>query len=363
MPAEFEPHAACWMAWPERPDNWRAGAAPAQEAYAAVARAIAVTEPVAMAASAASFDGAARALGRDARIAGVPSNDAWMRDIGPTFVVDDTGGIRGVDWQFNAWGGLRGGLYADWEADDAVATAVCVLEGCERYRAPLVLEGGAIHVDGEGTLLTTEECLLNINRNPSLTRQEVEAHLRAYTGADTIIWLERGVVGDETDGHVDNLCCFAEPGVVLLTWTDDRSDPQYERSCAARRVLEATRDARGRRLDVRPIRQPGPLHATDSEAEGVSRTRGTKPRRPGARLAGSYVNSYPANGRVVVPMLDPSTDEDALELLASLYPGREVVGVAGREIVLGGGGVHCITQPVPAGEPVVDTAPVPWAAR
>jgi agmatine deiminase len=364
MPGEFEPHTACWMAWPERPDTWRAAAAPAQGAYEAVARAISGSEPVAVAANPSSLAAAEDALGGAARVAEVPTNDAWMRDIGPTFVVDDAGQVRGVDWQFNAWGGTREGLYADWAADDAAAAAVCALEDCERYRAPLVLEGGAIHVDGQGTLLTTEECLLNPNRNPSLTRSEIEDHLRAYTGAETIIWLERGVVGDETGGHVDNLCCFVRPGVVVLTWTDDRADPQYERSCAARRVLEGARDARGRRLEVHPIRQPAPLHTTDAEARGVRQLRGTKPRCAGDRLTGSYVNYYPANDRVVVPALDPSTDEAAVEVLGSLYPERDVVGVAAREILLGGGGVHCITQPVPrGGESASGAPPVPWAAR
>jgi agmatine deiminase len=364
MPGEFEPHTACWMAWPERPDTWRAAAGPAQETYAAVARTIAMSEPVGMAANPSSVDSAEGALAGEGRVAEVPSNDAWMRDVGPTFVVDDAGGIRGVDWEFNAWGGRRGGLYSDWTADDAVAAAVCALEGCDRYRAPLVLEGGAIHVDGEGTLLTTEECLLSANRNPSLTQTEIEDLLRAYTGAETIIWLEHGVVGDETGGHVDNLCCFVRPGVVVLTWTDDRSDPQYERSSAARRVLESACDARGRQLEVHPMLQPGPLHTTDAEASGVRKVRGTKPRCAGDRLAGSYVNYYPANERVVVPALDPSMDDAAIELLGSLYPDREVVGVAGREILLGGGGVHCITQPVPrSGEPGSGAVPVPWAAR
>jgi agmatine deiminase len=213
----------------------------------------------------------------------------------------------------------------------------------------MVAEGGAIHTDGEGTLLVTEECLLNPNRNPTLTRAEIEARLCAYTGATTVVWLGLGVVDDETDGHVDNLACFVRPGVVVLTGTDDRDDPQYARSEDARARLEAAVDARGRSLEVHVLHQPGPLFVTAEEAAGVTAVAGTQPRRAGDRLAASYVNFYPANGVLVVPRLDPRHDEAALATLAALAPEREVVGIPAREILLGGGNVHCITQPVPAG--------------
>ena len=167
MPGEFEPHAGCWMLWPERPDNWRLGGKPAQLAFAAVAAAIAGSEPVTVGVSARQFANARRLLPPAVRVVEISSNDAWMRDVGPTFVVNDRGGIRGVDWMFNAWGGLQGGLYFPWDQDDAVAQKVLEIEGRDRYRAPFVLEGGAIHVDGQGTLITTEECLLNPNRNPA----------------------------------------------------------------------------------------------------------------------------------------------------------------------------------------------------
>jgi agmatine deiminase len=336
------------MAWPVRTDTWRAGAEPAQEAFAAVARAIALTEPVTMAVPAAEAAHARATLGPDIALEVIETDDAWMRDIGPTLVVDRQGGRRGVDWVFNAWGGRAGGLYAPWDRDDAAAAQVCEIEQVPRYRAPLVLEGGSIHVDGDGTLLTTEECLLNPNRNPDMTRAQIEAHLRDHTGAETIIWLGRGVWNDETDGHVDNLCCFVRPGVVALTWTDDRDDPQHEISVDARRRLESAVDRRGRRLEVHLLHQPGPLHMTEAEADGLERRRGSRVRPASARLAASYVNFYPANGRVIVPQLDPRRDDDALARLGELFPEREVVGVAGREILLGGGNIHCITQPVPA---------------
>ncbi|MBK9180945.1 MAG: agmatine deiminase [Acidimicrobiales bacterium] len=348
MPAEFEPHAGTWMAWPERPDNWRLGAKPAQEAFARVAEVIAESEPVTMAVSDRQFDHARSVLSPAVRVAELSTNDSWMRDIGPTFVVDGRGGLRGVDWVFNAWGGLDGGLYFPWDLDDRAARKVLEIERADRYRAPLVLEGGSIHVDGEGTLLTTEECLLNPNRNPSLTRQEIERHLRDHLGVEKVVWLGAGVFGDETDGHVDNLCCFVRPGVVALTWTDDTSDPQHAISLDARRRLEAATDARGRSFEVHLLPSPGPLPITDEESGGVDAVVGTMPRRAGDRLAGSYVNLSIANTRIVLPLLDERHDDRARDVVAALFPDRQVVGVPAREILLGGGNVHCITQQVPA---------------
>ncbi|MBK5221150.1 MAG: agmatine deiminase [Thermoleophilia bacterium] len=347
MPAEFEPHDGCWMAWPERPDNWRLGAEPAQLAYAAVAEAIAETEPVTIAASDAQFERARALLPPAIRVVEVTIDDAWIRDTGPTFVVDGGGGRRGVDWRFNAWGGHEGGLYSPWDRDDRVAHKVLEIEGADRYRAPFVLEGGAIHVDGEGTVLSTEECLLNHNRNPKLSREQVEAGLHAHLGTEKFVWLGRGVYEDETDGHVDNLACFARPGVVLLTWSEDESDPQAAISRDARERLEAATDARGRPFEVVLLPSPGPLQIGVEEAAGIDAVAGTKARRAGDRLAASYANFYVANSRVVFSLLDERHDEEAAEILRGCFPEREVVGVPGREILLGGGNIHCITQQVP----------------
>ncbi|HMD52027.1 MAG TPA: agmatine deiminase [Solirubrobacteraceae bacterium] len=348
MPGEREPHRGCWMAWPERPDNWRLGAKPAQEAFAAVAEAINVSEPVTMAVSDGQFEHCRAVLSPSIRTAEVSTDDAWMRDVGPTFVIDDAGGRRGIDWRFNAWGGVEGGLYFPWDRDDRVARKVLELEGADRYPAPLVLEGGSIHVDGDGTILTTEECLLNPNRNPALSRERIERLLIEYLGGEGVIWLGRGVPGDETDGHVDNLACFVAPGAVLLTWTDDASDPQHAVSRDALRRLRAATDARGRSLEVIKIPMPGPLTMTAEEAAGVDRVSGSRPRRAGERMAGSYVNFYLADTRLVFPLLDPRTDEAAAQVLADCFPDRELVGVPAREILLGGGNIHCITQQVPA---------------
>ncbi len=349
MPAEFAPHAGCWLLWPERPDNWREGARPAQQAFAAVAAAIAAFEPVTVGASREQFLTARATLAPHVRVVELAHDDAWMRDVGPTCVVNGRGEVRGVDWHFNAWGGLNGGLYFPWDQDDLVARKVLEIEGLARYRAPIINEGGAIHVDGEGTALVTEECLLNPNRNPGLTRADLERALHEYLGVSHVIWLGKGVFNDETDGHIDNLACFVRPGVVCLTWTDKRRDPQHAISREAWERLKEARDARGRRLEVRRLPMPGPLKLSAREAAGLITREGTKARRPGERLAGSYVNFYIANGAIVMPLLDARTDSLAAQRLRRLFPARRVVGVPAREILLGGGNIHCITQQIPRG--------------
>jgi agmatine deiminase len=347
MPAEFEPQAGAWMLWPERHDNWRAGAVPAQQAYAAVAATIAESTPVTMCASEQQFKQARERLPASVRVVEMSSDDAWMRDVGPTFVVDRRARVRGVDWIFNAWGGRAGGLYTPWDLDDQVAAKVLEIERCDRYRAPFVLEGGAIHVDGRGTLLTTEECLLNPNRNPDLRRGQIESLLQRYLGIEHVIWLGRGVYKDETDGHVDNLCCFVRPGEVVLTWCEDQDDPQYDISHEAYERLRSSRDVRGKLLKIHKILQPGPLYMTDAEASGIEQVPGSRQRRGGDRLAGSYVNFYVANRHIVMPLLDPRTDRRAKTQIARLFPGRKVIGIPSREILLGGGNIHCITQQQP----------------
>lgn len=348
MPAEFAPHAGTWMLWPQRPDNWRQNAIPAQAAYTAVASAISQFEPVTVGANPHQYANARRMLPEPVRVVEIANNDAWMRDCGPTFVTDGKGGLRGVDWIFNAWGGAVDGLYQPWDLDEAVAQKVLEIERADRYKAPLVLEGGSIHVDGEGTCLTTAECLLSPGRNPHLSQAEIEAYLMEYLNVKKVLWIPRGVFNDETNGHVDNMACFLRPGEVALTWTDDRVDPQYERSQEALEYLASVTDARGRRLQVHKLHQPNPVLISAEEAAGVEAAEGTLPRRPGDRLAASYINFYFCNGGVVAPIFDDPHDAAALETLQRLLPERKVVGVPAREILLGGGNIHCITQQQPA---------------
>ncbi|GAC1303382.1 MAG: agmatine deiminase [Steroidobacteraceae bacterium] len=337
------------MLWPERTDNWRDGAKPAQAAFAAVAAAIAAGEPVTVGVSARQFDNARRRLPAPVRVVELSSDDAWIRDCGPTFVVDAKGRRRGVDWTFNAWGGLDGGLYFPWDRDAEVAQKVLEIEAADRYHPAFVLEGGAIHVDGQGTCVTTEECLLNPNRNPGMTRADVESFLKRFLGVNTVIWLAKGVHLDETGGHIDELACFTAPGHLALTWTDDRKDPQYDVSADAEHRLRHAKDARGRALTVHKIHQPGPLYMTSTEAQGVDPRTGSRARRAGDRLPASYINFYIANKRVIMPLFDRRWDGAAMRTLRRLFPQRTVVGVPTREILLGGGNIHCITQQVPAG--------------
>lgn len=347
MPAEFEPHAKTWMLWPERPDNWREAAAPAQQAFKLVASAISQFEAVTVGASATQLANARRMVAPQVQVVLIENNDAWMRDCGPTFVINGSGSVRGIDWRFNAWGGMEGGLYHPWDLDDGVPQRILELEGIDRYRAAIVLEGGSIHVDGQGTLITTEECLLNPNRNPTLSKTEIEQTLRNYLNVTKIIWLSRGVFNDETSGHVDNLCCFIQPGEVALTWTDDPADPQYEISMDALKRLEGNVDAGGRQLVVHKLHQPEPVLISVAEAGGVKPIPGTKPRLAGERMAASYVNFYFCNRGAVVPTFDDPHDQVAVETLQQLMPERKVVGIPAREILLGGGNIHCITQQQP----------------
>jgi agmatine deiminase len=349
MPAEWEPHRGSWLIWPERTDNWRNGGKPAQVAFARVAEVIAEHEAVTVCVSAGQYVNARQQLPDTVRVVEMSTNDAWIRDCGPTFVVNEEQQVRGVDWVFNAWGGLEQGLYFPWDDDDLVAQKVLDVERDERYAPEFVLEGGSIDVDGQGTVLTTEECLLRGNRNPSMDRAAVEWHLREYLGVESVLWLPRGVYLDETNGHVDNIARFVAPGHVVLTWTDDVADPQYAISVEALALLRTMRDARGRELEVTLLHQPGPIVIGEDEASGVDHVPGTQPRRPGDRLAGSYVNSYIANGVVVLPVFDDPHDELAVKTYEQLFPGRRVVPVPGREILLGGGNVHCITQQEPVG--------------
>ena len=351
MPGEFEPHTQTWMLWPQRPDNWRMGAKPAQRAWVQVASAIAQFEPVTVGVNHDQFENARNLLPEHIRVIELSSNDAWTRDCGPTFVVNDTGGVRVVDWVFNAWGGLHDGLYFPWDKDQLVARKIADLERVDRYQAPLVLEGGSIHVDGEGTVITTEECLLSPGRNPERSRAEIEACLRDYLGVEKVLWLDRGIDPEETNGHVDDVACFVRPGVVLAAVTDDEADWRFELLEENLAVLEAATDAKGRKLHVETLPMPAIMEFTEAEVEGIDCAEGSIPRRAGDKTAASYLNFLIVNGGVVMPVFDDPNDEVAREKLKSVFPGRKIVTVPGREIVLGGGNVHCITQQQPA--PVV----------
>ena len=351
MPAEFERHEATWLLWPERTDNWRDGARPAQEAVLKVAAALRHFETVNLGVMPEYFQEVREVTPAGVQAASIEYDDIWVRDIGPTFLVNeqpDT--LRSVTWRFNAWGGLYKPYDRDLTVPREISSDAFGREMRDRYAAPIVLEGGAIHVDGQGTVLLTEECVLNPNRNPGMTREQAEAVLREYLGVNQFIWLGKGVFNDETSGHVDNLACFAGPGRVCLTWTDDKRDPQYAISLDAWERLNDTRDAQGRRLEVFKVPMPGPLYMTAEEARGLVPSESMKRRHAGDRLAASYVNFYFANGGIIMPLLDPRTDEQAAAVLRRACPDRLIIGIPAREILLGGGGIHCITQQIPSYE-------------
>ena len=277
-----------------------------------------------------------------------------VRDRAVCVLTDETGAVRGVNWRFNAWGGEVDGLYAHWEKDDAFAGGLLDTLGFRGYNAaPFVMEGGAVHSDGEGTLLVTEACLLSAGRNPQLTKDEIAAALCRMLGAKKILWLPRGIDGDETNEHVDNVCAFVRPGEVVLAWTDDPTDPQYACSQACLRYLEGETDAQGRRIRVHKLPIPRvPVLVTQEDLEGYTFEDGEDVREVGERLAASYVNYYCANGAIVLPAFggeNAASDAQAAAILAGLFPERRIISVYAREILTGGGNIHCITQQIPEG--------------
>ena len=344
MPGEFEPQEKIWMIWPERPDNWRDGAKPAQEAYAQVARAISQFEPVTMIASAAQYAHARNVLPPEIRVVEMSNDDAWCRDCGPTFVKNDQGDVRAIDWEFNAWGGLVDGLYFPWANDNAIAQKICEIEGIDTYRTPgFVLEGGSIHVDGEGTLLTTEMCLLSEGRNPHMTREEIEEQLKEYLNLEKIIWIRDGIDPEETNGHVDDVACFVKPGEVACIWTEDPEDPFYEAAQAAYKTLSEATDAKGRKLKVHKLCMPKKPVTIQGDFK-IDYVEGTLPREDGDICIASYMNFLIVNGGVIVPQYGDENDALALEQIQAMFPDRKAVGVYTREVVYGGGNIHCITQ-------------------
>ncbi|WP_040949887.1 agmatine deiminase family protein [Gorillibacterium massiliense] len=330
MPAEWTEHERTFISWPIQdsmcyPDEYDAVCG----GYAGLIEAIAEFEPVTVIANP---EDAERVQARFANawitVLAIPHNDAWLRDNGPTFVVGADGSLAGINWTFNAWGGK----YAPWDLDDRVAPRILGHLGVGRIDVPLVMEGGSIHVDGEGTLLTTEECLLNPNRNPEKSREEIAETLANTLDIDSIIWLKRGLSGDETDGHVDNVACFAAPGKVILQVCDDPADGNYAITQENLEILRQAVDAKGRKLEIVPIQQP-PLT-----------TYGDK------RLTLSYLNFYFVNGGIILPVFGGAaaeTDRLAEETLSRVFPDRRIRTVDGMAVIREGGNVHCTTQQMP----------------
>ncbi len=323
MPAEWEAHEACLMAWPTRRELWAEMLEAAEREYAGVANAIAEHEPVRMVLAPGTSARARRLLGTGVELIELPLDDSWLRDSGPIFVRGADGGRAAIDFRFNSWGER----FAPWDQDAALGARLLEHLGVPVVSTEMVLEGGSITVDGEGTLITTEQCLLNPNRNSRLDRAEIEAELARTLGVTQIIWLPFGHADDaHTDGHVDGVCTFVKPGAVLVQSCEDPAHPDYARMRANRAVLETACDARGRALEIIEL----PLYPYGELG--------------GHRTCVSYVNLYVANGAVIVPVASTAMDSAALQIVGEAFPDHGLVPVPAKCIAFGGGGVHCITQ-------------------
>ena len=324
MPAEWEEHERCWMAWPCREGMW-ADSKAVNANYAAVAHAIAEFEPVTMVVPARKLADARDLLGADIDILELPIDDSWTRDSGPNFVVDGEGGLAGVCFGFNAWGEN----YFPYDQDALLGQRVCEYLGVPVIRSELIAEGGGICVDGDGTLLTTDTCFPNANRNPDWSQADIDAELKRLLGVEKVLWLPGDPLDDETDGHVDGIASFVRPGVVLVESSSDPSDPRQSFFAQVHDTLAGLTDARGRKFEL----------VTLPEARDASAC--------GDRFCRSYVNFYYANGAIIAPSYGIKTDDEVRETLQSIFPERKVVQVRIDDVAEGGGGIHCITQQQP----------------
>ena len=334
MPAEWEPHAATWLAWPHNADTWPDDLEEVRATWVEMIRVLTGAERVELLVNdAASEAAAAAALRRGGVDPGgvafhrIATVDVWLRDYGPTFITraEPSEALAFVNWRFNAWG-LK---YPGYVADDAVPLRINESLGLPAFTPGIVLEGGSIDVNGAGLCLATEECLLNPNRNRALGRDDIEALLQSALGIRRVLWLPAGMAGDDTDGHVDNLARFVDAGTVVCVIEPDPEDENHGALQENYRCLESAVDPSGRRLRIVPLPQPDPIAAE------------------GSRLPASYANYYIANGVVLVPLYGGPRDGVALDTLAELFPGRRVAGIDARALILGLGGIHCVTQQQP----------------
>lgn len=329
MPPEWAPHQCCLMAWPTRRSLWDSQFGQAKADYAAVARAIADFEPVLMICRPGDAGEVRDYCGSAIEVTAIEIDDSWTRDSGPLFVVDDRGTVAVADFGFNAWGGK----FHPYDRDAALAGALASVLGVRRYEAPMVLEGGAFFVDGQGTLVTTEGPVLDPRRNPGVTRERVEQVVGDYLGAERVLWLVAAPDRD-TDGHIDGIAQYVRPGVLLLLVPGDPRDHNFGYAAENLKRLAGTNDARGRRIEVIPFDVIGSAMAGPHSVEVP------------------YLNCYLANGAVVVPLAGGPPDELALARLKDAFPDRAVVGIPGATLPYGGGGPHCITQQMPLGKAV-----------
>ena len=350
MPFEGEKHSGTIILLPFRKDTWRNNAEPAHENYKQVIYAISKYEPVYVGIEPRLFNKVIKDYQGRKNIypIKISYNDAWARDNAPIFVTNGNK-MRVVDFRFNAWGGSYDGLYSNYENDDALTKNFAKKFGQEVYRLEdFILEGGSIHVDGEGTCLVTKACLLSPGRNPRLSQLQIEENLKIYLGVNKVIWLENGIYQDETNEHIDNMACFVRPGVIALAWTNDTKDPQYKNSNAAYKLLSKETDARGRHFEIIKVKIPKPIYSSKVDVKGIVKTsHNAKPRLEGDRLSASYINFYQGEKFVILPAFGVKEDALAKKQFEEIFPDKEIIQINTKEILLGGGNVHCITMQIP----------------
>lgn len=332
-PAEWEPQEAVWISWPHREDLWQGGLSELTERYAALCAAIAEQAEVRINAASALHPGIEALLRRSGvrrfRLFDHPTDDVWCRDHGPIFVQRRNGGMQVADWAFNAWGGK----FEPWDKDNAVPEHIAASLELPLLSSSYFLEGGAIEGNGAGLLLTTEAVLLNPNRNPGVTKQELEAELHRMLGTSSVFWLGKGIEGDDTDGHIDDMVRFVAEDAVLSITEPDPHSPHYRNLAENNERLQDLRTADGHRVEVIPLPMPQPLVAKDWRLE---------------QLPASYANFLICNGAVIVPVfMQPREDDRALGIIRECFPGKKVIGLDARRLVLEGGAIHCITQQQP----------------
>ncbi|WP_461205259.1 agmatine deiminase family protein [Clostridium sp. DL1XJH146] len=329
MPAEWQQHKATIIEWPVKESMcWPQNYKEVIGGYASVVKSIAQFEPVVVIASENTKEEVYTYCGEMPSIVVIPHNDAWARDNGPTFVINNQNEITGLSWNFNAWGEK----YFPYDLDNEVASKLIEHLNIPCIEVPIVLEGGSFHVDGEGTLLSTKQCLLNANRNPDLSREEIEEVIKKQLNISKIIWLNKGLYGDETDGHIDNIACFTKAGTVLIQTCYDEQDPNYYITKENLEILKNTKDAKGRSLEIIEIPNP-PTRYYEGE-----------------RLTLSYLNFYFVNGGIILPVFGEDaeeTDKEAEAILRRVFPERKIIKVDGMSLIKEGGNVHCITQQIP----------------
>lgn len=351
MPFEGLAHDGTIILLPYRNDTWRENAIPALKCFYELVKIISKYEMV--------YLGVSSKINKDnikefyqldnVTILDLEYDDSWARDNTIIYVKKDNE-IRAVDFRFNAWGGSFDGLYSDYKDDDKLGKELINIFKNDYYELDdFILEGGSIHTDGEGTLITTKACLLSKGRN-NLSISEIEKYLKQYLGMKKIIWLDNGIVDDETNEHIDNMACFLAPGVILLADTQDKSDLQYEYSKKAYEMLINETDALGRPLKVIKVNVPTNLKMTEAQASGILISDDAKKRLSGARLAASYVNFYQSDRFVIVPKFNVLEDEEAYKLLKEFYADKDVYQLESLEILLGGGNIHCVTMQIPKKE-------------